>query len=73
MGLSESEWVQERTREAKDEIIEVIKRLMDDLPAGYIVTDCAVGIGRVDLVGGGSRVYIDGVNITVELTQPPTS
>ncbi len=73
LGLSEREWVQTRVSEAKDEIITAIKSLMADLPQGYILTDCDVNIGTVELMGGGKRVYIDGVNITVEVEQSPTS
>lgn len=73
--MNESEWLRTRVWEAEQELVAVIKTLMDDLPQGYIMTGCDVGIGRVDLVGGGSRVFIDGAHITVELapTSPPST
>jgi len=59
--------VQSMVRNAKAEIIAIVGKLIGDLPAGYVVTDCRVAILREDLRGGGSRVFIDDCDITVEV------
>lgn len=51
----------------KAEILDAIQSLQSALAPGYIVTDCDVNIGTIELLGGGKQVYIEGVDITVEV------
>lgn len=68
--FTEADRVNAIVYDAKTDIIAVLQKLMTDLLPDYIVTGCDVNMGTVELMGGGKRVYLDGVNITVEVVQP---
>ncbi len=70
--FTEADRVNAVVYEAKADIIAVLQKLMADLSPEYIVTGCDVSMGTVELTGGGKRVYLDGVNITVEVTPTTT-
>ncbi len=71
--MNEAETVKKMVADTRTEIIVALASLMGNLPHGYIVTGCGVDIGRVDMTGGGSAVYVNDVWITVEVSTPPPS